>query len=83
MEFKKQALLEKDAKVEVTSYMKGLESEAEVAKAQVEFYKYMIFPLFKMVSLLFPKAALLEKNAKRNFARYSLIAHAVDQSLVC
>ena len=83
MEFKKQALLEKDAKVEVTSYMKGLESEAEVAKSQVEFYKYMIFPLFKMVSLLFPKAALLEKNAKRNFARYSLIAHAVDQSLVC
>jgi len=80
MEFRKQTVLERMAGVEVTSYMDGLDDEGKVAQLQADFCNFMLLPLIKMVSVVLPNAALMEKNLLNNIASYLKIVEGLKDA---
>mmetsp|Transcript_24362 Transcript_24362/g.29970 ORF Transcript_24362/g.29970 Transcript_24362/m.29970 type:complete len:204 (+) Transcript_24362:643-1254(+) len=72
-EFRIQANLERNAGLVVTSYMDGLESEVKVAKMQIDFCRFMVLPLIKVLVLILPKAAVLQEGLLQNIEGYKNI----------
>lgn len=65
-EFSSQAKKEREIGLKVTNFMYNLKSELEIAKLQLGFVNYVVLPLWKTVSTLFPKAAHFVENCQRN-----------------
>lgn len=80
MEFKQQALLEREVGVEVTAYMDGLDSKVKVANLQADFCAFMVLPLFQLISLILPEASSLEMNLDKNIFRYRNIVDEKEES---
>ena len=78
-EFRRQARAERAEGLPVTAFMDGLEDEYQVARQQLGFYEYMALPLYRVISLTLPKAAVLEGWAKANLERFRTIVAAVDE----
>jgi len=81
MEFRQQVELERCAGIEVTAFMDGLDSELKVAELQESFSRFMVLPLFKVVSLIFPNAAVMVKNLESNIASYSKIVEDIKKDI--
>merc|ERR1712150_72337 len=69
-EFRRQASMEREAGLAVTPYMDGLTSEVRVMKLQVDFCTFMVLPLFQLIAMVLPQAAIYEENCRRNIGDY-------------
>mmetsp|Transcript_19591 Transcript_19591/g.33402 ORF Transcript_19591/g.33402 Transcript_19591/m.33402 type:complete len:473 (+) Transcript_19591:61-1479(+) len=78
-EFSKQASKEKELRLEVTSYMDGLDSEYNIAKVQISFFAFMVQPLFDAVGKLFPNLSHLNDWGESNCDGYREVIAACEK----
>ena len=78
-EFRGQARAERAEGLPVTAFMDGLADEYQVARQQLGFYEYMALPLYRVIGLTLPDAAVLEGWARANLERFRTIVAAVDE----
>ena len=78
-EFRAQARAERAEGLPVTAFMDGLADEYQVARQQLGFYEYMALPLYRVIGLTLPDAAVLEGWARANLERFRTIVAAVDE----
>ena len=72
-EFTAQADRERELGLPVTAFMLGLDNEVSIAKLQLGFLDYVVGPLWKAVSELFPETAECHENLKANRERWAKI----------
>ncbi len=78
-EFSRQALKEKELRLEVTSYMDGLDNEYNIAKVQIGFFSFMVQPLFDTMGKLFPKLSHLNDWGEANCNGYREVIAACEK----
>ena len=78
-EFSYQAEMEKAQGLPVTPFMEGLDTEYKVAKLQIGFFQFMVQPLFKLLGVLLPDTAHLERNGVRNSEQYQKIVDSYEK----
>ncbi len=78
-EFSRQASKEKELRLEVTSYMDGLDSEYNIAKVQIGFFSFMVQPLFDCMGKLFPKLSHLNDWGEANCNGYREVIAACEK----
>jgi len=78
-EFSKQASKEKELRLEVTSYMDGLDSEYNIAKVQISFFAFMVQPLFDAIGKLFPNLSHLNDWGEANCDGYREVIAACEK----
>mmetsp|Transcript_43901 Transcript_43901/g.92374 ORF Transcript_43901/g.92374 Transcript_43901/m.92374 type:complete len:463 (+) Transcript_43901:129-1517(+) len=72
-EFSKQAKREKELQLPVTSFMDGLDSEVDIAKVQINFFRFMVKPLFNTIGILFPNLQMFEGWGEKNCDEYQKV----------
>mmetsp|Transcript_1901 Transcript_1901/g.2647 ORF Transcript_1901/g.2647 Transcript_1901/m.2647 type:complete len:474 (+) Transcript_1901:187-1608(+) len=77
-EFSRQASKEKKLRLQVTSYMDGLDSEYNIAKVQIGFFSFMVQPLFDTMGKLFPKLSHLNDWGEANCDGYREVLAACE-----
>jgi hypothetical protein len=78
-EFSRQASKEKELRLEVTSYMDGLDSEYNIAKVQISFFAFMVQPLFDAIGKLFPSLSHLNDWGEANCDGYREVIAACEK----
>ncbi len=80
-EFSRQASKEKALNLQVTSYMDGLDSEYNIAKVQINFFGFMVQPLFDAVGKLFPNLSHLNDWGEANCDGYREVIALCEKEL--